>query len=160
MTKKFNIRFSSRDKHKLPISYKLVEYLEDFVIENILKEKKIIIHAKSNILLALMFIGQSKEYESNLVESVLKPYYVSSENLKTYDYILPYYSIKEATNPIERILELVFDSLKLFFSEYYKKVDEAFLDETWKKLDKNYLLGIQYPAVNRDIKNAYTYHGY
>lgn len=158
MTKKFNLNlFVGKEEHKLPISLKVKTYFEDFVIDNILTPKNIIINSKKNVQLTL-FLRKNKLSDGYKdVLSVIKPRNFSQENLTVYHYILPIDSIWCAQDGLMRFFEMTFQAIKMFFLEYYKSIDEQFLNSVWDKIDFKYLLGLPYPAHPVHQKGAFHY---
>lgn len=144
---------SEGEDKRLLISTKYISYFEKFIYDEILNKKKIIINSKINIWLSLMFVNRSSSGENFTCEDIdiMPPTYVGSESTRFYPIVIPRSLITKATNPKEVLPETFFKAIKLFFSNAYKKIDVAFIESLWSKLDHNYLRSIPYPAPVSDV---------
>lgn len=129
-----------------PISYKICEYFEQFVKENILERKKIIIGGSWNIHLTINFLTTGPKVLFNGVALGNGATTVKSEAVKLYSALILIEPIQEAENPLLKTVELMYEAIKLFFTKTYKKISREFMDELWNQIDVNYLLSLPYPA--------------
>jgi hypothetical protein len=149
----FNISYSCTSMtERPPISYKVREYLEDFIVENLLKKKKIIIGTKWRVDLSISFIQESARYKSDYIFTPKGAKTVSSEGVKIFEVLVPLKLIKEAENPHLKAIELTYESVASFFTREYKKITLSLMTELWNSVDKGYLLSLPYPAPLIDQK--------
>jgi len=151
--KRFSINTYCEDILDRPkVSFQIREYIEDFVIENILTKKKIIVNSKWNIILAISFLD--REYNQGSID-VLPPSTFSDINVKQFTVVAPYKKrLKEGNLSVEFGLYL-FEIISVFLIENYKKIDEGFLTSIKKSIDKDYLQTIPYP-VDFDLQKYIT----
>jgi hypothetical protein len=71
-----------------PISSKVREYLNEFIIKKVLERKNIIINAKWNIHLALYFVARGR-YGPDSILLGKGARTVSAENVKIYEVLIP-----------------------------------------------------------------------
>lgn len=150
MKNHFLIKLACNYSDRPPISHKVIEYLEQFIIDNILIPKKIIIGGKWNIWLAISFMKEGNFGPKGVY--MYKPTTVSGDNVKFYPIDIPLKEIKESEKPYLRTIELLLEGVRLFFTKTYKKVSADILDELFKKIDWDYMLSLPYPAEVRDQK--------
>jgi hypothetical protein len=127
-----------------PISYKIREYFEQFVKENILERKKIIIGGSWNIHLTINFITTGPKVLFKGVALGNGATTVKSEAVKLYSALILIEPVQEAENPLLKTVELMYEAIKLFFTKTYKKISPEFMDELWNQIDVNYLLSYHY----------------
>ena len=150
---KFNISQSSTTfKDRPPISSKVREYFEDFISDNLLKPKKIILGSRWRIELVICFVEEGPRYTSTHLFLAEKPRTVSAENLKMYEILIPLKLLNGVDNPYLRTIELFFEALKIFFTTKYKTVNSKDMQELWNKIDIEYLSSLPYPANLTDQK--------
>lgn len=149
----FNISQSyTHFNERPPISYKAREYLEVFIIENVLKKNKIIIGSKWRVDLLLIFCQETNRYKSTHIFMPKNPKTVTEEGVKIYEILIPFKLIKESDNPYSRTIELMYEAITIFFTETYKKIAKDLMSELWKKVDMPYLLTLPYPAPKVEQK--------
>ena len=142
----FNIfQASTSNDNRPPISHKVREYFIQFLSDNLLKRKKIIIGGKWEIILSILFTGEGK-YGPKGIFMPKNPRTISSESVKLYEIIIPSKLIQESDKPFLKTIELMYEAIKVFFTTTYKKITPEFMDELWKKVDLDYLLSLPYPA--------------
>jgi hypothetical protein len=147
MKKKFEIFQSSFSiSERPPISYKVREYLEDFIYQQVLLEKNIIINSKWNIQLVLAFLPETKRYKSEQISKPQKPIVVSNENIKIFEFLIPMKLIDKSENKYLRTIELMFEAISVFFTSSYKKVSPTEMKHLWTLIDLDYLLKLPYPS--------------
>ena len=163
MNKRFNIKlFDETEVKALPIHYKTLEYFEDFVIDNILSEFKIILNSKWTYNFGIFF--DSTDYknipehiktfdgiEKHLV--ILPPNTFSKELIKSYS--VQFFTSKIKDNPKGEFIgfcEMMLDYIETFFVLNYKKVKETDFINIRQNVDWEYLKSIKYPA---DLKDQY-----
>ena len=76
------IQSSTSFDDRPPISYKVREYLESFIAENLLKKQKIIIGTKWQIQLSLTFCRESARYKSTYIFMPKNPITIKAEGVK------------------------------------------------------------------------------
>ena len=153
MNKHFTLTQSATTMDERPqISYRVREYLEDFIAETLLKEKKIILGGKWRIDLVLAFQRETIRYTSTQLALGARPTTVTGENVKIYEVLIPTRLINESTHPYVRTIELMWEAIALFFTENYKKVNQGDMSELWNKIDLDFLLSLPYPAPLIDQK--------
>ena len=134
------------------ISYRVREYLESFVVENLLKERKIIPESKWRIDLVLVFQRETIRYTSTHLTLGARPTTVTVENVKIYEVLIPMKLIQESSHPYLRTIELMWEAITLFFTKNYKKISPGGMSELWKKINLDFLLSLPYPAPLIDQK--------
>ena len=142
----FNIfQASTSNDNRPPISHKVREYFIQFLSDNLLKQKKIIIGGKWEIIFSILFSGEGKYGPKGMGRSK-KPRTRSAESVKRYEIIIPSKLIQESDKPFLKTIELMYEAIKLFFTTTYKKITSDFMDELCKKVDLDYLLSLPYPS--------------
>jgi hypothetical protein len=129
-----------------PISYKIREYFEKFLSDNVLEKKKIIIGGKWTIYLSMLFVEEGARYTLKEVYMAKGSRTISAEAVKLYEILIPLKCIQEAKNPLLETIELMYEAIKIFITTTYKKVTPELMDELWKEVDLEYLLSLPYPA--------------
>ena len=154
MEKKFEIVQSSTNTIELrpPISWKVRDYLEDFIIENVLNEKQIIVSSQWTIHLHCFFLKHSPRFNYEHIHFLNKPRTVKQDMVKTYEIMIPDKLINESENKYERTIELMYEAVSIFITTVYKKVSKEFMNNLWKQVDMKYLLSLPYPAEVKDQK--------
>jgi hypothetical protein len=146
MNSDFNIYQTGAEAERPPISFKVREYFEKFIAENVVSKKKIIVGGKWNISLAMHFSVDGPKVFFKGVALAKGARTVTSENVKIYETVILMEPIKESDNAFLKTIELMYEALKLFFTRTYKKITPGYMDELWKKVDVDYLLSLPYPA--------------
>jgi len=154
MEKKFQIVQSSTNAidFRPPISWKVRDYLENFIIENVLNEKQIIVSSQWTIHLHLYFCKPSPRFNYDDINFYAKPRTVKENMVKIYEIMIPEKLIAESKNKYERTIELMYEGISIFLTTTYKKVSKEFMNELWPKVDMKYLLTLPYPAKVRQQK--------
>lgn len=129
-----------------PISYKVIEYLENQVSENLLKLKKIIVNGSWEIHLVLTFCQETERYKSDYIFLAKLPRTVTVDKIKIYEALIPMKLIVNSKEPYKKTIELIFEAIKIFLTTNYKKVTKSDFDKLWEKIDHEYLLSLPYPA--------------
>lgn len=152
MEKKFQIIQSSTNSIDLrpPISWKVRDYLEDLVIENVLQEKRIVVSSQWTIHLHCFFCRPAPRYNDEHISFFNKPRTVKENMVKIYQIMIPEKLINESENKYERTIELMYEAVSVFLTTTYKKVSKEFMGELWKEADMKYLLTLPYPANIKD----------
>lgn len=146
--RKFSIKLTGTPEERPPISYKISEYLESFIIENVLIPQKIILGGKWNIWLSFMFFNGGRFGPSGV--HIYKPTTVRSDNVKLYPIQIPIVEISNSENPALRTIELLYEGITLFFVTHFKKIDLSFISDLWQSVDISYLLSLPYPAKEKE----------
>lgn len=154
MGKKIQIVQSSTNTIDLrpPISWKVRDYLEDFIIENVLMEKQIVVSSQWTIHLHCFFCKPSPRFNYDYVHFYAKPQTVKENMVKIYEIMIPEKLINESKNKYEKTIELMYDAISIFLTATYKKVSKEFMNELWQQVDMKYLLALPYPAKVKDQK--------
>lgn len=134
------------------ISYKVREYLEGFILENILQKKKIVVGGKWGIKLAIYFVGEGKYGIPETIDLQKNPTIINSEKTKLYEIFVPVKPIQESQTPLFKAIELMYEAITVFFTTTYKKITKELMDELWSHIDLDYLLSLPYPAPMEDQK--------
>jgi len=142
----FIIYQSCTEKERPPISYKIREYFEEFVTENVLKKKKIIIGGRWKIILAIFFSGGGSKVLYKEIGFAKGSRTVSAESVKIYEAFILLKPIKDAPDPLLKTIELIYEAIKVFLTTTYKKVSLELMDALWNEVDLDYLLSLPYPA--------------
>ena len=148
----FKISQVSAVGDRIPVSFRVREYFEEFSKENILIPKKLIIDSKWNVLLGIIFMSEGKRGPKGIFMAKGGPRSVSENKVKLYEIIIPIRPIQESERPLLKTIQMIYESLKLFFTRTYKKVTPEFMDELWSKVDLGYLLSLPYPAPLNEQK--------
>ena len=147
MSRQFEIVQSSLSfTDRPPISHKVREYFEVFIMEEILTPKKILITTNWQIHLVLTFSPEAPRYKADSIFMPKTSTTVKSERTKIYDVLIPKKIIDQSDQPYLRTIELMWEAITLFFTRTYKKVTQAEMDALWQKADLDYLLSLPYPA--------------
>lgn len=153
MESAFSIYQSSSDKNRPPISYEVRKYLERFITDNVLKEKKIIVNSDWNVVLGIIFLSEGGRFTSKSIFLPKGgPKIIKKGRIKLYEIIVPLKVIQEANDPYLKTIELMYTAIGIFLSTTYKKVDPGSWDKLGKKIDLDYLLSLPYPAPLEEQK--------
>jgi len=151
--------FDETEVKALPIHYKILEYFENFVMENILKEFKVILNSKWTHNFGIFF--DSTDYK-NIPEFInfdgiekclviMPPNTFSKESMKGYS--VQFFASKIKDNPRGEFIgfcEMMLDFIETFFVLNYKKINETDFISIREKVDWKYLKSIKYPADLKD----------
>ncbi|MES2619046.1 MAG: hypothetical protein V4613_14310 [Bacteroidota bacterium] len=149
--KKFKIELTCTDSvDRPPISYKVRDYFEDFMVEQVFKKHKIIVNTKWDIMLSLLFVGAGERHTLRDVTFIRGHRTIKSDSIKLYEMLLPLIVIQEAQNPQLKTIELIYEALVMFVITNYKKVKIPYMNELWNQVDVTYLLSLPYPAPLSD----------
>jgi hypothetical protein len=155
MKSHFDIWQSGSTIDRPPISSKVKEYLIEFITENVLREKRIILDSNWNVVLAMFFLGEGERFTTtNIFLANGGPRTIKSDRIKMHEAVLPIKRIKLSQNPYLTTIEMMYETLKMFLTKTYKKVKPELMDELWKKVDLEYLLSLPYPAPFSEQKYA------
>lgn len=154
MEKQFQIVQSSTNTidFRPPISWKVRDYLEDFIIENVLNEKQIVVSSQWTIHLHFFFCKPSPRFNHDDIHFYAKPRTVKENMVKIYEIMIPEKLITESKNKYEKTIELMYEAISIFLTTTYKKVSKEFMNELWHKVDMKYLLTLPYPAKVKEQK--------
>ena len=154
MEKKFQIVQSSTNTIDLrpPISWRVRDYLEDFIIENVLNKKQIIVSSQWTIHLHCFFCKLSPRFNYDHIRFYAKPRTVKENDVKIYEIMIPEKLIIESKNKYEKTIELMYKAISIFLTTTYKKVSQEFMNELWQKVDMKFLLTLPYPAKVKEQK--------
>ena len=151
MRSHFTISQTGSLNDRPPISYKIRQYFENFIVERVLMEKKIIINGQWHINLTIHFIADGDRGPKSIFLAK-GARTVTEEKVKVYEILIPVKLAQDVQNPLLRIVELIYDAIKIFLTATYKKVKPEFMDDLWKKVDLDYLLALPYPASFEEQK--------
>jgi hypothetical protein len=144
---------------RVPVSYKIREYFDRFILEEILIPNKIIVADKWHHKIAIQFdydntnwIGISDKIIAIEGVTLFPSRTFASDRIKSYGLLFSYSKISDSSNPSQEYTKLIFDGLKLFFQTNFKKVSKDLLDRLEKKIDYTYLNSLPYPASFEEQK--------
>lgn len=126
-------------------SYKIREYFEQLVLEELLIPSKIIVNGKFEIWLELSFVDYYKPTDKR-VEMIYKPATYTRELIKTYAAFLNYPILLQSTNYRLTYIEMIVETIELFFTRFYKKIKTENFMKMNAKIDYDYLMSLPYPA--------------
>lgn len=141
----FNIKLTCNIEDRPPISAKVCEYLEAFVIKNIMEQKKIILGGKWKIFFGILFMSEGPRGPSDILFAAF-PSTISAEETKMYEVVIPLSLFKAEGYTAVGIISTIFRAISIFFTTNYKRTDQSFMIEVKKKLDWDYLLSLPFPA--------------
>lgn len=152
MEKKFQIIQSTTDNivNRPPISWKVRDYFEDFILENVCKQKRIIVSSDWIIHLQCSFSPETPRYKEDFIHFFSKPRTVKENMVKVYQIWIPQILIDNAESKYERSFELMYEAISIFLINTYKKISKEFMNSLWGSVDKAYLLSLPYPAQVKD----------
>ena len=139
-------------RNKLPISSRIIDYFQNFVIENILSQKNILLGSKYDTCLSIMLLGEGR-YSNNVVE-VFPPQSVSGplHKVKVYSVKIPTKPIIDSDKKSITFAKLLYEGVCLFFIQNFKTIDLTFMDNLWSLVDIEYINSIPYPAPLSEVK--------
>lgn len=144
MSKYFWIELIARKSNRIPVSYKLKEYLEDFILAHVLVPKKLVGEGKWIMDLGFL-LGEDSEVLPKI--KIGHTYTSSREKTKSTTIMISYVdSIRSSANPLKTTIETFWEAITVFLTKKYKSIKREQLDELYKKLDMHYLLSLPYPA--------------
>ncbi|MBO9151155.1 hypothetical protein ACFOTA_02980 [Chitinophaga sp. GCM10012297] len=154
MNAKFLISQNAVDQARPPISHQVAKYLEHFITERVLKEKRIILDGQWNVRLSMFFIEDGPRFQLNgvLFQQTATARTVKAERLKIFQVFVSYTAILKSEDPYRKTITLMYEAIKAFFTSIYKKVSPDFMDELFEELDFAYLMSLPYPAPFEDQK--------
>lgn len=151
---KIKIVLRAGEDDRLPISNKVLTYIEDIVLQEVLIKKNILVNTKWFVRLNMMIMETGHNIPDKV--QVFAPTIVTSENTKSYPVIIPVKFIKAADEPREKLIELIFEGVKVFFTINYKSITEKFMDDLFQQTERDYLFGLPYPAPPRELNGVYS----
>ena len=148
LDKKFNINYHVLDDEPIfPVSYLVRDYLEDFIIQNVLQKYNIILSSKWIVNLIYEFTTYDNEVD------LTKPKTYNKECVKSFHVGIGYHRIYEGeSNLVKNFVHLIFEGLVVYFQENYRKVPPKYLKELLNKIDWEYLYSINFPATDSELK--------
>ena len=146
----FNIYQVGKLSERPQISYKIREYLSEFVINNILEKRGIIVGGKWKIVLALHFMPEGKYYTTEEL-SLAKGYQtVKQDGVKIYTILVPLKAIGKSDKPLLKTVELMYEAITKYFITNFKSISAEFMEHLKTEIDFPYLLSLPYPAPFKD----------
>ena len=100
MKSRFKIFQSGSFDERPIVSSKIIEYLEQFITNKVLRKKKIIIGSKWNIYLSIMFTGDGSKVLFEEISFVENARIVKSEQVKIYFVFIRVKHIQKLENPL------------------------------------------------------------
>ncbi|WP_294823912.1 hypothetical protein [uncultured Flavobacterium sp.] len=139
----FSIDISCDDVVNRPqASHRVREYIEQFVLTDILLPKKIIVGAKMKTLLQVSLFTKGESYFVSLPPTTFK-----KENTRAYPVMVsPGDSMAAHSNGSVAFALLLYRAVTEFLITHYKKLTRTELEEIQQKMDIKYLESIPYPA--------------
>lgn len=150
MTKQFSIKKVSSEDNRPPYSYKVEEYFENFVHENILRPFNLLANDEHKTLLSIMLLNKDEQSPEGI--NFYEPEMIEEENVKFYPVTIYLEDIYLDGKPVENIVSLYFQIISIFFLSYYKKLEMEYMIDLKEKIDWNYLLSLPYPAPAEEQK--------
>jgi hypothetical protein len=150
VTKQFSIKKISEEGDRPPYSYKVEEYFEDFVHENILKPFDIIVNDEWKTILSVMLLKKDEQSLEGI--NFYEPEMIEDEKVKFYPVTIYIEDVYENDKPVENIVSLYFQIISIFFLSYYKRIEPEYMMEMKEKIDWDHLLAIPYPAPVKEQK--------
>ena len=144
MIKQFLIKKISTDPNRPPYSYKVEEYFEEFVYNNILQPFNVILNEKWKVLLSIMIF--KKDENSPTGVNIYEPSIIEEEQIKYFPVAINMEDVYANDQPLENIVSLYFQIISLFFLSNYKEISKEYMLDLKDKLDWDYLLSLPYPA--------------
>lgn len=144
----FTLYLVSSGHEFYPISSRILRYFEEFVYNNILIPKKIIIHSKWDIGLFYMFAGEGRYA---IRHTKLYPYQHTGNSNKDYPISLVLKDILIAENKSLKVAQLIFEGIVLYFTSNFKKTSIEFMENLKSDINWDYLASLPYPAHLKDI---------
>lgn len=155
MPKKFKISFSSTTKEKRPpVSYKLREYYESFLEENLYSNPGIKINDKWSVMLSIIFVEEGPRFTTTEISLLKSPRTVKEENVKIYEVMLPLKRILADNDILNNTIRDLQESITMLVTQIYKKLTVEVMNEIWKKVDVNYLKSLPFPAPLNEQRYA------
>jgi len=142
--KQFTIKKICAEEDRPPYSYKVDQYFEDFVTENILKPYNIILPEDWKIILSIMIFKQEEDSPEGV--SFYEPDLLEEDKVKVYPVGINLEDIYKNEEHIVNIVGIYFQIISLFFLNNFKLVSREYLVELMDKLDWDYLFSLPYPA--------------
>ena len=141
------IHSSTSFTNRPPISFKVVEHIENYINENLLTHKKIIVNGNWEIHFVLTFVQETERYKSDYIfMPSTPPDIVKEEKVKIYEAIIPMKLIDNSSHPYLRTIELIYEAITIFLTRTYKKISQEDMDALWRGIDLEFLLSLPYPA--------------
>jgi hypothetical protein len=144
VTKQFSIKKVSSEENRPPYSYKVEEYFEEFVQENILKPYDVILKDDYKIILSIMLLNKDEESPEGV--NFYEPELIEEERIKFYPVAIYIEDVVGKAHPVENIVSLYFQIISIFFLSYYKRIESDHMLALREKIDWDYLLALPYPA--------------
>jgi hypothetical protein len=150
LTKQFIIKKVCDEPNKPPYSYKVDEYFEEFVRENILEAFNIVEEDDWKILLSIMMFKKDEESAEGV--SIYPAETIDEEKIRYYPIAINIEDVYANDTPMDNIVGIYYQIISLFFMSNYESLSEQFMLELKKKLDWDYLLALPYPAPVEEQK--------
>lgn len=150
MTKQFSIKKVSSEENRPPYSYKVEEYFEDFVHENILKPFNIILEDDYKTILSIMLLNKDEESPEGV--NFYEPEALDEEKIRFYPVTIYIEDLLAKEQPLENLVSLYFQIISIFFLSYYRQITTEYMLALKEKLDWDYLLSLPYPAPANEQK--------
>jgi hypothetical protein len=144
LTKQFIIKKVCDEPDKPPYSYKVDEYFEEFVRENIIEPFNIIREDDWKILLSVMMFKKDEESPEGV--SIYPAETIEEEKIRYYPIAINIEDVYANNTPMENIVGIYYQIISLFFISNCEGISEEFMLELKKKLDWDYLLSLPYPV--------------
>lgn len=148
--KKFSIDILYSKNNSIPrpdVSFKVVEYIEEFFIENVFIPKKIVFNTKTNFLLQItIFTDHNLTYIKSLPFSFYK-----NENIKAFPIMICIKDrISKSNNKNVEFGLILFEAISEFLVTHYKKITRNELEDLKVNLNLHYISSINYPATQEE----------
>jgi hypothetical protein len=129
-----------------PISYKVREYLGNYINTNFIEPKKFLLDIGWKIDILIIFINNTSQVKLNEIKLGRVPIVAKEEKIKIYEILIPLKLIDESDNKYLKTIQLMQEALGLFFNKKARKGEKKYITDLWQKVDYEYLLTLTYPA--------------
>lgn len=144
MESTFSISLICPVEGRPPLSHKVTDYLVQFIRQEILLPRQIILADEWNVELAIMFMPKG-EFGPHKVD-VYEPDIYDDVKVKTYPIAIPLDTIQQSDEPYMKTIELMYEGIFLYFTAFHKSIHAHFMQDLWEKINFDYLFSLPYPA--------------
>jgi hypothetical protein len=144
MESTFTISLICPAGNRPPISHKVTDYLVQFIREEILVPRQIILQEEWNVELAMMFMPKD-EFGPHKID-IYEPDIYDDVKVKTYPIAIPLDTILQSDEPYRKTIESMYEGLFLYFTAFHKSIHAHFMQDLWEKINFEYLFSLPYPA--------------
>jgi hypothetical protein len=136
------------------VSYKIRDYVLEFVLEHVIFPKKIMVKDRYNYFVAFILIPFKENEKDEKNEVITWDKWKLFGREKTLHISIFNHLINANIRP-EEFASIIYDALAIQFVELYKKITIEDFNKAKKNLDYNYINSLPYPAPFEEQK--YTF---